>query len=308
MISVIMATYNGEKYIRQQLDSIINQTILADEIIICDDFSSDSTMDILKEYQLRYPNIRVSQNEINLGFTKNFWNLIHNAKGEYIVFSDQDDLWHENKLEIIKNILDNEKQILALNTALSFIDYKGNKINNYKLLKNKNNGKLRQIDFCEFVNSPRYLGMAMAIRRKLLDLVEVENIEMIHAHDWFLNQTAAYNKSMYFLDLVLTDYRLHDNNTYGSSANKENGKIIDSRLRVIEDEIRLSEILKKLYGKSAYRVFLLKHNEAMLKRRELFCKKKIVGLIFNYLKNRKYMSQRDILGDVYILMRYFISF
>ena len=102
MISIAMATYNGAKYIKEQIDSILNQTIQDIEIVICDDCSQDSTFDILKDYQTNDSRIRVYKNEDNLGFKKNFEKAISLCHGEYIALSDQDDIWMPNHLELLR--------------------------------------------------------------------------------------------------------------------------------------------------------------------------------------------------------------
>ena len=98
-VSVVMATYNGEKYIREQLDSIINQTYPIHEIIIQDDCSTDGTVAIIEEYVTRHANIKLFVNEQNLGFNENFKTAVMRATGEYIAISDQDDVWFPEKIE-----------------------------------------------------------------------------------------------------------------------------------------------------------------------------------------------------------------
>ncbi len=99
MISVILCTYNGEEYIRQQLDSILSQTKSVDEIIIHDDCSTDATYEIVLDYASRYSQIIVKRNESNIGFRKNFEKALIECQGDYIFFSDQDDVWAKNKVE-----------------------------------------------------------------------------------------------------------------------------------------------------------------------------------------------------------------
>ena len=99
-ISVVMCTYNGEKYIGQQLDSILQQTHAADEIIVQDDRSTDRTYEILQEYQHRYSHIHVYQNAENKGINHNFFTAFQRATGQYIAISDQDDIWEPHKLEV----------------------------------------------------------------------------------------------------------------------------------------------------------------------------------------------------------------
>ncbi|MBT0883483.1 glycosyltransferase, partial [Campylobacter sp. 2018MI13] len=98
-VAIIMATYNGEKYISKQLDSIINQAYKNIKIYINDDCSTDNTYSILKQYQKKYPYlINIKQNKNNIGFIKNFETLIKNCNEDFIALSDQDDIWDKNKL------------------------------------------------------------------------------------------------------------------------------------------------------------------------------------------------------------------
>ncbi|MDR3061677.1 MAG: glycosyltransferase family 2 protein [Dysgonamonadaceae bacterium] len=97
-ISIAMTTYNGERYLREQLDSIYAQTLAPDEVIVVDDCSTDNTQNILKEYQQLY-GLKYYINERNLGVNKNFEKAISLCSGGYIALSDQDDVWMPYKLE-----------------------------------------------------------------------------------------------------------------------------------------------------------------------------------------------------------------
>lgn len=109
MISIVMATYNGEKYLREQVDSILAQTYQNFELIVCDDCSTDSTVRILQENEKQDGRIKVFVNEKNLGFKKNFEKAISLCKGEYIALSDQDDIWLPEHLQVlIENIGDKD--------------------------------------------------------------------------------------------------------------------------------------------------------------------------------------------------------
>ena len=110
MISVALACYNGENFIYEQIQSIINQTITDLEIIICDDKSTDNTIDII--HNIKDKRIKLYQNNIQLGVVKNFEKAISLCNGEYIALSDQDDVWVEKKLEKQLNqyIIEREKR------------------------------------------------------------------------------------------------------------------------------------------------------------------------------------------------------
>jgi glycosyltransferase involved in cell wall biosynthesis len=98
-ISVAICTYNGEKFLKQQLDSILLQTVCVNEIIICDDISTDSTIEILEAYQNKYPSlIKIFRNEKTLMTVKNFEKAITLTTGDIIFLADQDDIWCLNKV------------------------------------------------------------------------------------------------------------------------------------------------------------------------------------------------------------------
>lgn len=107
MLSIAMATYNGERFLREQLDSILAQTVTDFEVIVCDDCSTDCTVAILEEYARLDKRFNIYKNTHNLGFKKNFEQAIGLCKGDYIALCDQDDIWYPDHLELLlKNIGD----------------------------------------------------------------------------------------------------------------------------------------------------------------------------------------------------------
>lgn len=115
-VSVAMCTYNGAKYIREQIDSILGQTVQDIELIVCDDCSSDETLSVLHEYANHDPRIRIYQNEQNLGYKQNFAKALSLCTGEYIALSDQDDIWMPDHIEVLLAILGNRS--LAVGNSL----------------------------------------------------------------------------------------------------------------------------------------------------------------------------------------------
>ena len=113
LVSVAMAVYNGEKYLKEQLESIINQTYPNIEIIITDDCSGDNSTDIIKEFKNEFSNITLFVNQQNQGVTKTFENSIKNCNGEFIALSDQDDIWQLDKIELLVNAIGSEDAIYS---------------------------------------------------------------------------------------------------------------------------------------------------------------------------------------------------
>ena len=100
-ISIAMTTYNGEKYLSKQLESISNQSLLPDELVICDDASTDATASIIKEYALNAPFVvRVYLNKENIGYTKNYEKVMSLTSGDLIFLCDQDDIWFPEKISL----------------------------------------------------------------------------------------------------------------------------------------------------------------------------------------------------------------
>lgn len=105
LVSIVMATYNGERYLKEQLDSILNQSVQNFELIICDDCSTDRTLDILNEYSERDKRISIFPNNINIGVKRNFERGISLSNCDLIAFSDQDDIWRHDHIELLMNTI-----------------------------------------------------------------------------------------------------------------------------------------------------------------------------------------------------------
>src|SRR5512138_1120776 len=104
-VSVAMCTFNGESYLQEQLASICRQTVLPDELVVCDDASTDATVRILTQFKetCGFP-VRVFVNETNQGVCMNFARAISHCSGDLIVLADQDDIWQADKIEIMRHV------------------------------------------------------------------------------------------------------------------------------------------------------------------------------------------------------------
>lgn len=123
LVSVALCTYNGERYIIELLDSLVQQSYDHIEIVVVDDGSTDRTYEILSKYKSRFENIRMYRNEKNIGFAKNFEKAIKLCVGDYIALCDQDDIWHLSKIEcLVQNMNSN---VLIYHDS-RFIDQIGN--------------------------------------------------------------------------------------------------------------------------------------------------------------------------------------
>lgn len=204
MISVCVATYNGEKYIREQLDSILCNIGEDDELIISDDGSSDQTYKIAQEYARKYMNCKCIKGP-GKGVIKNFEYALLHASGDIIFLSDQDDIWENNKVERIVKQFNNPNVLVVVHDAI-IVDGNGKMIQNSLFkIRGSRVGLLKNL----IKNS--YIGCCMAIRPDLLkDALPFPNdIEM---HDWWLGLISELKKGSIFIDEKLIKYRRHGNN------------------------------------------------------------------------------------------------
>lgn len=218
MISVAMATYNGEKYIGEQLESICRQTKKADEIVIVDDCSTDGTMGIVREYMQQYPqcNIRLFVNEANLGYKRNFHKAMSLCDGDIIFLCDQDDIWKEDKVEVLAEILSNHSDVALISSSFIQINGDGKEVSHNKSAYKR---KLREHELVpvpleDLIFHNISQGCAMAFRREVKDSFVSCFVEEL-PHDWILNIIAAMQKKCYYLNSAMFYYRIHDENTIG---------------------------------------------------------------------------------------------
>lgn len=218
MISVCITTYNGEKYIKDQLDSIISQIGDDDEIIVSDDGSTDRTLSIISEYN--DPRIKIFHHIKNNKFSnfsfdkisRNFENALNNAKGDLIFFSDQDDVWLENKVTRTQQLLGDEFWMLVHDCFL--INEDGEIIQeSYFKLNNSKPGFIKNI-----INSS-YLGCCMAFDRSLLKIA-LPLPDRPVPHDIWLGLLAEWSNKVCFSEERLINYRRHTENqsTSGESS------------------------------------------------------------------------------------------
>jgi glycosyltransferase involved in cell wall biosynthesis len=209
-VSIALCTYNGEKYILEQLDSILNQTYKPIEIIIVDDCSSDNTVQIIQEYQQKYSLIKLYCNSFNLGIVKSFNRALSLCGGDYVALSDQDDIWFPNKIEeLINNIGDN----LLIHSDSILIDNSMNIISPSHFLSAK---KFKdKSHFIDYLISNNVTGCTVMVSKQLLTLA-LPIPENFYIHDHYLALIASFYGKLKFLDKPLLYYRQHSQNTIGA--------------------------------------------------------------------------------------------
>ncbi len=203
-ISVCMAAYNGAKYIRRQLVSILNQLGPYDQLIVVDDGSTDNTVQIIKSF--KDSRIQLHINAVNIGVVRTFERALRLSQGDLIFLSDQDDRWYDNKISIIRNMFSSQCIDLIIHNA---VIVEGNHIINSSLFKyvNSSAGIIKN-----FISNT-YTGCCMAFKRDILSKVLPIPAKKGIFHDAWIGILAEYyGYKIDFLDVPLVEFNRHDQN------------------------------------------------------------------------------------------------
>ena len=208
MVSVCMATYNGAKYIREQVDSILQQLGETDELVVSDDGSTDKTLDILRSYH--NPRIKIHPGP-QRGLTYNFENAISHASGDYLFLSDQDDVWEPTKVKRMVEALQTSDLVIC-DAWIADKDAKSTGQSLYDMFKPHKG-------FVRTVYHTSYIGCCTAFRRTILKRLLPFPPHII-MHDYWIGQIAdMYYKTEFIPDKLLR-YRRHESNTSALTTNK----------------------------------------------------------------------------------------
>lgn len=216
IISLLMTTYNGEKYIEEQLESIRKQTRRPDKVLIIDDKSSDNTVSIIENYINHHQlgNWSIKVNKENKGWKKNFWDGLKNIGGDIIFLCDQDDIWDLEKIQIMTDVMNNNPKIKLLACGFEGLYETGNKQKISSTIE-KSMGETGEVKRFQFNASFAYVlrpGCSYAIKPELWELANEFWHEII-PHDALLWRVAALLDSLYFLDSKLIRWRRFNTNS-----------------------------------------------------------------------------------------------
>lgn len=217
-VDILIAAYNSEKYIEEQINSILKQTYKNIHIIAADDLSTDNTFNILTRYKNQYNNIDTYKNNENLGVKKNFLNLIQNSKSDYIMLSDHDDVWFEDKVELSMNkiielekIYGETKPILVFSDKI-ITDRKLNIIHNsHSKMENFNTN---DFSINKILTQNVISGCTVIINKALINMVKNTDKFMI-MHDYWLALIASAFGVIEYINKPLMYYRQHESNEIG---------------------------------------------------------------------------------------------
>jgi len=288
-ISILMSTYNGEGYLISQLDSIRNQTRPADEVIICDDCSTDRTVDIIKEYISNYDliNWKLFVNEKNKGWKKNFIDGITKTSGDIIMFSDQDDVWLRDKVEIMEKEFAKNRRMSVIATGEVLWDGKeeGNFRSNIK--------KESSIEFYDKGNNflIHCSGCTMGIKRDFYNLI-IPYYSDEWAHDDFFWKMGIATNCLMLLEGATILHRIHGNNE--SQKKRDRAGTIEG---LLIDRVVCNKLLEFLNSGLVNNYSLKKNIEAVMQR------KKYSELRLQLVQNKKYLTALELLPYIGLYRR-----
>ena len=222
-----MASFNGSKYLHDQLGSFVAQTRLPDEVVISDDGSTDNTLEIIRQFSVSAPfNVRLSQNRRNLGYGANFNEALMKTTGDLVFLSDQDDVWFPRKIETIANMVEADTNNLVFINDAMLTDSDLNKTGLTAL---------GQIYAAGFENRHFVMGCCSAIRREFLDLCLPIPEDYPTHDDWIVGIAGGLGRKRIIKD-ALQYYRRHGRN--------ESQLVSNRTTRINRWSVRISDFRK----------------------------------------------------------------
>ena len=219
LVSIIMCTYNGEKYINEQLKSLVDQTYRNIEIIIVDDVSKDATVSIVKKWMEKDDRISLHQNKKNLGYNLNFEQALTFGTGEYIALCDQDDIWYPYKVERLLEKFDTEDVVLVHARSVELID------GELKYPKGQVLPIFKGNDPKKLIYDNQIGGHRIIFKRSLVEKIIPVPPNMFY--DWWIGVVATCNGYINGSEEYLVQYRIHGANSHINVKKAVKAKHID---------------------------------------------------------------------------------
>jgi len=234
-VSVAMTTYNGELYLEDQLLSIIEQTHKPDEIIICDDKSTDSTVEVIHKIQKKYrlnDSLKLYINKIQKGYIQNFLDCAEKTSGDIIFFCDQDDIWHKEKIRKMLQVFESRENAEAVSCRFSVINEKGEPANRFLNYLRMFPPGVKKANLVYQVRHNHSGGLVLAVKRTFFENVKKIIVENNLTYDVPMGLMASVGGNYYILGTPLVFRRVHQNNVSAPQYS------LKSRLKNIQRHIR----------------------------------------------------------------------
>lgn len=303
--SVVISTYNGERYLPELLDSIKNQSTKPDEVVICDDCSKDGTVEYIHSYiaENDLHNWTVYVNEANVGWKKNFRNAIEKSSGDLIFLCDQDDIWNKEKVSDMYRIMQNPEIECLVTNYTPFFDEGIRTEESYHVrgLSNED-GKILPIKLRPYFFSCMRPGCVFCVKRSLYE--EIKDVDDVSIpHDDVFWASAIARGTLFIYQKSLIHFRRHGDNASTADAERSLGR----RIEAIEELLKITNWIlstHKLYLNTNY-ADICKYKNFLEKRRLALKQKQLLRLIGVIISNyRCYATFRNCVADVVYLVKY----
>lgn len=276
-IHIVLATYNGERYLREQLDSILANTWNDYSIEICDDGSTDGTLELAEEYAAKYGNIHIHENEKNLGYVRNFIEGIKRSTSPYIMLCDQDDRWNTDKIartyERMKQLEKEEggtkRPLMVFTDAMNFDSETGEELGSFHQNSHLN---AAGTDKAHLLMENKCIGCTVMINAAVRPYLEIVPDE-VRVHDWWLALICSFFGKISYINETTLQYRQHSGNMIGGSGFSEYIKNRISNLGKQRDALRQTYA----QGAAFYALFGRQMDEQSRGLAEAFAKMSEVG-------------------------------
>lgn len=301
-ISVVVSVFNGEKYISEQLDSLRHQTRCPDEVLLFDDGSSDKTPQIVTDYITKYSlvNWKYTRNPENKGWRRNFMEGMWAASGDLVFSCDQDDIWHQDKLKIMCEVMEKFPQISLLTSNYELFFEDGSHKDGFK----QNDGSVSQVPLKNnylLVGRP---GCTHCIRKELLDTAR-KYWRPEYPHDALLWRLSLFSDGLYNYNGNLIRWRKHQNSAFTKES--RDLKSVAAKKKWIQTARAFDDTLREYVNSSEIadkttKLRVLDRNDRWLSVRERFylTKNPLVGVkLATYWDC--FPRYRQYLGDWYLI-------
>lgn len=305
--SVVLATYNGEKFIVEQLDSLLKQTKKIDEVLIFDDCSTDATVEIIQNYiknkQLE-DSWTCTVNEKNQGYANNFFYGMSQAKNSLIFFCDQDDIWELDRIEYMSRIMEENSKIKLLCSEFKpFYTGEGVKELSTDVLKKMT--YTNTLEFLPLNNKNVFIGAegcTMVVRKSFFEEIKKYWFDS-WAHDEFVWKMAIASKGCYMLHSSTLKRRVHGNNVSINKLHEKNRRILFLK-NLMNGHMKMLQYMKDINCTVDDQKLIEKNIRAVELRLQLLEKNKYFNTIpLALFYSKFYHSRKSILMETYIAWR-----
>lgn len=301
-VSVAMTTYNGSKYVYEQLQSLLLQTRRVEEVIIVDDYSSDNTIGIVEEFlKVNKLKWKVYRNSENVGWRKNFRKAIYLCTGDIIFLCDQDDIWDKNKIKEMVDAMQSNSNIKVLVSNYSVIYESRDEKVHIKGLEN-GDGTIEPIRFDYKSFYPLRPGCTFAVKKEIIELMKKRDLIDI-AHDCIIWNYGAIVDGLYLLNRQTSSFRRHIESASVPSEPLD----LDRRIKEINESLCIESFLNNVVlsigeGEKLYIIDqVLKFNSMRIKMLTQRSFVKLIAFTIGHFK--MYPTKRNLCSDLFVYVK-----